>query len=581
MRPSARDGAPPSRFFRRARGFVDFPHPGTELPRGPVHVGGWCLFPGATVARVEVRLNDGPRQLARLALERSDIASFTGHPDAPICAFEFKADLMELAEGAAEARIEATAYATDGRTLALDPVVFAVGAAEPPFRDLDGATARLRARSVLPVRRPSAGATRAGGLRLLAFTHMLVHGGASLYLLELIRRLARDPGFSCELVTLSDGPLREQFEEIGVPVHVTDGFPVTSVERYEGHLAELVGWAAPREFDCVLVNTLGSFAAGDLAGRLGIPALWSVHESFTLPMFWHAAYPPGALHPYVRAQAEQALRSAGAVVFPAEATRRLFLPNADPERLLTLPYGLEFDSIDAARRAVSREQARQRLGIDPDARVVLSLGSIEPRKSQVMLAAAFAQIAARHPRVQLALVGETTDAYCAGYREALHAYVERAGLGAQVRIEPVTDDPYSWHAVADVVVCASDVESLPRSITEAMSFGTPVLSTRVFGVPELIEDGVTGYLCAMRDLADLAAGLDRVLGASDAERAVITQAAEQRVRGRHDPAAYAAQIRALLDGLAADSEALPGDLLAGAGGQRSASSSSRSQPIMR
>jgi glycosyltransferase involved in cell wall biosynthesis len=160
------------------------------------------------------------------------------------------------------------------------------------------------------------------------------------------------------------------------------------------------------------------------------------------------------------------------------------------------------------------------------------------------------------------LVGETGDAYCADYRASLREYVARSGLADRVRVEPVTDDPYSWHRVADALVCASDVESLPRVIAEAMAFGTPVLSTRVYGVPELIEDGVTGYLCGMRDSTDLAAGLDRVLSRSAEELAAVTNAASRYVRARHEPSAYADQVARLLRGLVADPDALPADLLA-------------------
>jgi glycosyltransferase involved in cell wall biosynthesis len=279
-------------------------------------------------------------------------------------------------------------------------------------------------------------------------------------------------------------------------------------------------------------------------------------------MFWHAAYGQGSLHPYARARAEEALASAAAVVFPAEATRQLFLDDADPQRLAAIPYGIELEAIDAAARAPDRHELRRRLKVPAEAEVVLCLGSIEPRKSQAMLAAAFAQIAERHPRAQLALVGATEDAYCADYRSALREFVRRSGLDTRVRIEPVTDDPYSWHAVADVLVCASDIESLPRVIVEAMAFGTPVLSTRVFGVPELIDDGRTGFLCDMRDTADLAAGLDRVLGAPAHELAAVTRAAAEHARRRHDPSAYAATMASLLRAVAVNPRALPHDVLA-------------------
>jgi D-inositol-3-phosphate glycosyltransferase len=554
---------PPRRFFRRPRGFIDLPAPGSELPRGPVHLTGWCLFPGSTVADVEVRVNGGAPQRARLAVERSDIAALTTHPDAPIAAFEHKCDLTGLPSDLTTVRLEATAHSIDGGELRLPPVECALGAAAAPFTDVDGRAAELRDRSMRPLQH-GARIKATGPTRLLAFTHMLVHGGGSLYLLELLRRLKERSGFDCEVVTLADGPLGREFEEIGIPVHVTDGYPVTSLDRYEGSMAELVAWSAPGGYDVVLANTLASFSGIDLASRLGIPAVWAIHESFTPTMFLHAAYAPGTLHPYARLQAEQALRTAAALVFEAEPTRRLFLADAEPERLLTMPYGIELEAIDAARRTLDRATLRRRLGVDETDRVILCMGSIEPRKSQAMLTAAFAQVAERHPDAKLVLVGETDKEYCAGYRSALREYIDRAGLRGRVRIEAETDDPYAWHALADLLVCASDIESLPRVILEAMAFGTPVLSTRVFGAADLIDDGSTGYLCDMRSVADLAGALDRVLKAGPAELAAVADAASAHVRARHDPDRYSDSVADLLTGLVRDRHALPADLMAGA-----------------
>src|SRR3954463_4852026 len=95
-----------------------------------------------------------------------------------------------------------------------------------------------------------------------------------------------------------------------------------------------------------------------------------------------------------------------------------------------------------------------------------------------------------------------------------------------------------------------------------MVFGTPVISTRVFGAPELIEDGRTGYLCDVRDAASLADGLERVLSAPAQELREVTRAAGLRARSRHDPVAYAAAMASLIGGVAADPRALPRELLA-------------------
>ena len=561
-RPPARRGTPEAGFFSTPQALLDHPKPGEVVARGPLHIQGWALFPGSSVARVEVRVTPSPPagERARLAMERPDVAAVSDHPDAPIAGFEHKVDLSELPAGTSRASVAATAHALDGRELELAPVEFTVGAA--PEADGDGGddVAELRRRAGAAAARV-AREPRSGEHRVLVFSHELNYGGAPLYLFEILRRLAREPDLEFELVSMNDGPLRGEFEALGIPVHVTDPFAVTSAARYEGHMGELLAWLAPREFDAAFVNTLGSFAGVDLAGRLGIPAVWAVHESFPPSMFWFTAYPPGTLDPYVRGRGKRALRDAAALVFGADATRRLFTTDAPADRCVVLPYGLEVEEIDAARRSRERAALRAERGIEPDERLVLCLGTVEPRKSQAMLTQAFAQVAGRHPRARLALVGASEHAYCADYRAALREYVRAAGLADRVAIEPVSNDPYGWHAIADVLACASDVESMPRVILEAMAFGTPVLSTRVFGVPELIDDGHTGYLCDTRDMGDMVRGLDRVLGAEEGELSAVARAASDHVRARHETAAFDAGLGALLRGLAANPRALPGDLL--------------------
>ena len=89
-------------------------------------------------------------------------------------------------------------------------------------------------------------------------------------------------------------------------------------------------------------------------------------------------------------------------------------------------------------------------------------------------------------------------------------------------------------------MCASDSESLPRVILEAMAFvDAAVVSTDAFGIPEVIEDGQTGYLCRPRDERALADALDHALSAGSERREKIVAAAAARVRERHDADDYA------------------------------------------
>ena len=546
MRIHRRKTAQPG-FFDRPCGDINQPAAGAEVAGDHVQVLGWALLPGSRVARVEVTVGDEPPQRARLGMPRFDVANQTDHPSATIAGFEYMAP---LAPHDGEVAISATAYSCDGRAVDLGPVTISV--AHPPTTDESDEATLLQERAARYARPHLAPSN--GKLRMVAFSHQLPYGGASLYLVEVLKRFVRKPEFECTVVTYQDGPLRKELESLGIEVHVTDPHPVMTVARYEASVAELAAWAAPKRFDVAFVNTLGSFHGADVARRLGLPVVWAVHESFELPLFWSVAY-PGTLHPYARARAEQSFRDAAAVIFEAEATRRLFVDRADPDRLIAFTYGIELDAVRAASASYDRDEIRSALGIDPDARVVLCLGTIEARKSQAMLAEAFAAIADRHPDTVLALVGAIDAQWCADYLDALRAFVRRNGLSERIRVEDTAANPYPWHLASDLHVCASDVESLPRSILEAMAFRVPVVSTRVFGVSEVIEDGVSGYLCDMRDSAGLTTALDRALSAPDDELRRITAAAADVVYSRHDPAPYADRLWTLFARLARDPSA--------------------------
>ena len=125
---------------------------------------------------------------------------------------------------------------------------------------------------------------------------------------------------------------------------------------------------------------------------------------------------------------------------------------------------------------------------------------------------------------------------------------------------PVVKDTYPWYAAADLFVLPSDLESLPRSVLEAMAFEVPVAAARAFGLPELIDDGHTGYLCEPRDLVALSRMLERVLGQAPEARRRVGRAGARLVAERHDSAAYADAYGGLMRALVRDPRALPGDV---------------------
>jgi glycosyltransferase involved in cell wall biosynthesis len=119
--------------------------------------------------------------------------------------------------------------------------------------------------------------------------------------------------------------------------------------------------------------------------------------------------------------------------------------------------------------------------------VVLFLGRLERQKGVFDLLRAFAVVSARLPDARLVLGGS-------GDLDAVREQAERLQVGERVDAVGWLDDVRrdEWMGRASLFVLPSYVEGMPVAILEAMARGVPVLSTRVGGVPDMIDDGING-----------------------------------------------------------------------------------------
>jgi glycosyltransferase involved in cell wall biosynthesis len=95
-----------------------------------------------------------------------------------------------------------------------------------------------------------------------------------------------------------------------------------------------------------------------------------------------------------------------------------------------------------------------------------------------------------------------------------------------------TDDVRPFIAQATAVVLPSYREGLPRSLLEAAAMERPLLATDAPGCREVVEDGVNGYLCAVRDVQSLASAMQRLAGASPEKRLAMGRAGRRKVEER-------------------------------------------------
>lgn len=160
-----------------------------------------------------------------------------------------------------------------------------------------------------------------------------------------------------------------------------------------------------------------------------------------------------------------------------------------------------------------RESARIKLGIKQDATVILFVGNLLKSKGVFELVEAFGRLEEKYgEKLILALVGEGPD------RSEILARASRLGIIKKLLlagIRPHEEIP-EWLRSCDVFVLSSHNEGMPNAVLEAMSCARPVVATRVGGIPEVVENGKTGYLVEKEDTAGLREAMGRLL--SDPER---------------------------------------------------------------
>lgn len=157
-----------------------------------------------------------------------------------------------------------------------------------------------------------------------------------------------------------------------------------------------------------------------------------------------------------------------------------------------------------------RDQARRRLGLRPDGRLVLSFGAIRPYKGIFELIGALPAVRARHPDVQLVIAGPLLVGSVPEYEQA----IRRAGVPEVVTLRPA----YVPHAEVALYFRAADVAVYNyREVTDsgslriACSLGTPVVAAAVGAFSEFLTDGVNARLVPPGDGTALAAAIGDVL----------------------------------------------------------------------
>jgi glycosyltransferase involved in cell wall biosynthesis/GT2 family glycosyltransferase len=349
--------------------------------------------------------------------------------------------------------------------------------------------------------------------KILSVSHELCTGGAQQVKFRIDAALNRKPDISLFVLcaALDDGILRQGYLQENIPVTLTREYWNVPSEEYHRFLDEIKRIMTTGAYDVVYANTLNCFWAVEAAYELGIPTVWSIHESYDPRRYFDMIIPD----PDVREAAKSSLVHANRLVFVSRAIRDLFR-EYDCFGVSDCIYnGINSETVDRYLKR-DKESLKSALNLPQEKKIISVIGTITERKGQLDLVDAALALLATRDDILVLIIGDfERDAGTRHY----HAQIEeRRGTESRIQIIANPPDVYPYFRVTDIFVCTSRIESFALVVQEAMAFCLPVITTPLPGILEQIEDGVTGLTYPPGDIPMLVTHLARLLDDRDFAR---------------------------------------------------------------
>jgi D-inositol-3-phosphate glycosyltransferase len=213
----------------------------------------------------------------------------------------------------------------------------------------------------------------------------------------------------------------------------------------------------------------------------------------------------------------------------AEYAQLEWLYQTDMRKVSVIPPGVDVSHF----YPIPVDEARQFIGLTPDARMILFVGRIEPLKGLDTLIRAVACLRVKDlpEPVHLAVIGgdpESVPEETSTEMVRIQKMCDDLTVGKMVAFLGKRDQdtlPY-YYSAAEVVVMPSHYESFGMVALEAMACGTPVIASQVGGLAFLVQDGITGYHVPDGDDDALCGRLTALLGNESLRRSLGWNAAE-------------------------------------------------------
>jgi glycosyltransferase involved in cell wall biosynthesis len=305
-------------------------------------------------------------------------------------------------------------------------------------------------------------------------------------------------GHAVDLACRRGSPLAERAAAAGVPVWPVD-FGGELSPRPAFQLARVVETMRP---DVVQAHDPHALTAAHFAGAGGRARLIATRRVDFVPK--------GPLARWKYRRCPRVIVVSGAI---REVLRRAGL---DAARLRLVYEGVPDRSPRPGGRA-----ALSAIGVPEGAPVIGNVAALVDHKDHRTLLRAAAIVCARRPETRVVIVGDGS------LKADLRVLAAEAGIADNVLFTGFRDDVDALLPAFDVFCLSSQMEGLGTIVLDAMAFGRPVVATAAGGIPEAVEDGVTGRVVPVRDEKALAQALEEAL-ADPARRRAWGEAGRRR-----------------------------------------------------
>lgn len=304
-----------------------------------------------------------------------------------------------------------------------------------------------------------------------------------------------DPSVLC----LSRGLLLEKLTSAGIPNFL---IPMKSRKDLLGPLLKTIRLVKERNIDIIHTHTVRS----NLIGR---PAAFLTNRKCVT----HLHSP--ILRDFVdlrRGRINEIIDSltrpiAAHYIAVSHSLRKEMIKSGFPSyKISTIHNGLDLDSLKSSVIKNSKNRGiREEYNITGNAFIIVLIALLRPRKGVEVIIKAMKLILRHFPDLHLLIVGSDDISEAPEYGNGLRRLTSEHSIESNVTFTGFRDDVPAILSQCNLMVLSSLFgEGLPMTVLEAMAIGVPVVASRVEGIPEVIEDGVNGFLVNPGDVEQLA-----------------------------------------------------------------------------